>query len=227
MKLCTLHTTDKFMELMSNPFTKPFLNMHPEIEQMDITDSSLIVETQKAGFATPAVSRRMYNYMMCAVDAGADAILVTCTSVNTVTKTIRNMIPIPVISIEEPVAQEAVKSGRRIGILSSLATSAQPVKKTILEEAEKAGKEVDVRIQVADGAFEALMSGDRPLHDEKVREALAKLVKEVDVVVFAQISMALVEHPEYDVPVLKFGLLSYEAARKAMIEHVESGKAVI
>ena len=217
MKLCTLHTSEKFMELMSEPFTYPFLKNHPELEQMDITDSSLIKETQKAGFATPSVARRMYQYMMCAVEAGADGILVTCTSVNTITKQIRNMIPIPVVSIEEPVAKLAVESGVKIGILSSLATSAEPVKTTILEEAEKAGKEVAVRIQVADGAFEALMEGNRPLHDEKVKESLDKLIKEVDVVVFAQMSMALVEHKEYDKPVLKFGLLSYEAALEAMV----------
>ena len=30
MKLCTLHTTDKFMEMMSDPFTKPFLKDNPE-----------------------------------------------------------------------------------------------------------------------------------------------------------------------------------------------------
>ncbi len=216
MKLCTLHTTDNFMELMSDPFTKPFLAQHPELEQMDIADSSLIKETQGAGYATPAVARRMYNYMMCAVDAGADAILVTCTSVNTVTKKVRDMIPIPVISVEEPVAEKAVAAGTKIGLLSSLATSAEPVKQTVLEKAAEAGKDVDVRIAVADGAFEALMSGDRALHDEKVREALDKLVKEVDVVVFAQMSMALVEHPQYDIPVLKFGLLSYEVALEAM-----------
>lgn len=216
MKLCTLHTTDKFMDMMSNPFTKPFLKDNPGIEHMDITDSSLIVETQAAGYATPAVSRRMYNYMMCAADAGADAILVTCTSVNTVTKKIREMIPIPVISVEEPVAEKAIQAGKRIGILSSLATSAEPVKKTILEKAEEAGKSVEIQIKVADGAFEALNAGDRGLHDDKVREALAKLVKEVDVVVFAQMSMALVEHPEYEIPVLKFGRLSYDAAKEAM-----------
>ena len=32
MKLCTLHTTDKFMELMSDPFTKPFLADNPDVE---------------------------------------------------------------------------------------------------------------------------------------------------------------------------------------------------
>lgn len=216
MKLCTLHTTDKFMELMSDPFTKPFLADNPDIEQMDIADSSLIAETQKAGYATPAVARRMYQYMMCAVDAGADGILVTCTSVNTVTKKVRDMIPVPVISIEEPVAQKAVESGTKIGILSSLATSAEPVKATILEMAKKAGKEVEASIKVADGAFEALMSGNRPLHDDKVREALDKLASRVDVVVFAQMSMALVEHKEYPVPVLKFGRLSYDAIKEAM-----------
>lgn len=216
MKLCTLHTTDKFMELMSDPFTKPFLKEHPELEHMDITDSSLIKETQAAGYATPNVARRMYQYMMCAADAGADAILVTCTSVNTVTKSLKSIMPIPVISIEEPVAVSAVNTGRRIGILSSLATSAVPVRNTILEEADKLSKDVEVRIAVAEGAFEALMEGNRALHDEKVRQALAKLVTEIDVVVFAQMSMALVEHETYDIPLLKFGLLSYEAALEAM-----------
>jgi Asp/Glu/hydantoin racemase len=128
------------------------------------------------------------------------------------------MIPIPVISIEEPVAISAINTGKRIGILSSLATSAVPVRNTVLEEADKLGKEVEARIEVAEGAFEALMEGNRPLHDEKVRQALAKLVKEVDVVVFSQMSMALVEHETYDIPVLKFGLLSYEAALAAMKE---------
>ena len=217
MKLCTLHTTDKFMDMMSNPFTKPFLADNPEIEQMDIADSSLIVETQAAGYATPAVARRMYNYMMCAVDAGADGILVTCTSVNTVTKKVRDLIPIPVVSIEEPVAEKAVECGKKIGILSSLATSAEPVKATIMEMAAKAGKEVEASIEVADGAFEALNNGDRALHDEKVRAALDKLAPRVDVVVFAQMSMALVEHKEYPIPVLKFGRLSYDAIKDAML----------
>ena len=142
--------------------------------------------------------------MMSAVDAGADAILVTCTSVNTVTKTLRDLIPIPVISVEEPVAEEAVAKGRKIGILSSVA---------------EAGKEVEVSIEVADGAFDALNAGDRPLHDDKVRAALAKLADKVDVVVFAQMSMALVDHPSYDIPVLKFGTISYEAAKEAMLKN--------
>lgn len=221
MKLCTLHTTDKFMEMMSDPFTKPFLKDNPDIEQMDITDSSLIVETQKNGGVTPAVARRMYNYFMCAADAGADAILVTCTSVNSITKQMRPFVPIPVISVEEPIAEKAVASGKKIGILSSVATSAQPVKQTILEKAAEAGKEVEVEIIVAEGAFDALNAGDRALHDDKVRAALAELANKVDVVVFAQMSMALVEHPEYDVPVLKFGRMSYDAAKEAMMKRAK------
>ena len=216
MKLCTLHTSDKFMELMTIPFTKPFLELHPELSQLDIADSSIIIETQANGGPTPAVARRIYSYLLAAVDAGADCVLVTCTSVNSITKQLRGMLPIPVVSIEEPVAAEAVATGVRIGILSSVATSARPVRETILEQASVAGREVEVSSVVADGAFEALMSGDRELHDDKIRQALAKLVTEVDVVVFAQLSMALVKHQEYDVPILKLGLSGYEAAYQAM-----------
>ena len=91
-----------------------------------------------------------------------------------------------------------------------------PVKTTIEECAAAEGKKVEAEIEVADGAFEALLAGDRPLHDEKVRAALDKLAKRVDVVVFAQFSMALVEHRDYGIPVLKFGRLSYDAIKEAM-----------
>lgn len=219
MKLCTLHTSDKFMELMTVPFTRPFLKLHPEISQLDITDSSIIVETQANGGPTPAVARRMYSYFLAAVDAGSDGVLVTCTSVNSITKKLRELLPVPVVSIEEPVAAEAIAAGGRIGILSSVATSAKPVRETILEQAAAAGRDVEVSIVVADGAFEALMSGDRELHDIKIRQALERLVSDVDVVVFAQLSMALVEHPQYDIPVLKLGLSGYEAAFQAMKKH--------
>ena len=99
---------------------------------------------------------------MGAVEAGADAILVTCTSVNTVTKKIRDMIPVPVISVgEKPVAKKAVEAAtKKIGILSSVPTSAEPVKQTILEMAKEAGKDLEVSIEVADGAFDALNAGD-------------------------------------------------------------------
>jgi Asp/Glu/hydantoin racemase len=222
-KLCLLHTTDQFVEMMSEPFTRPFLKENPDIESFDIADSSLIEETKKAGYATPSVARRMFRYMMAAVDAGADAILVTCTSVNTMTKRIRDWIPIPVLSIEEPVAKLAVEKGTRIGILSSVATSAVPVQTTIQQCAVSAGKNITTEISVADGAFEALTNGDRALHDETIRTALKQLVPKVDMVVFAQFSMALVKHPSYPVPVLKFGRISYDAAREAMY-HPEKAK---
>ena len=141
----------------------------------------------------------------------------TCTSVNAATKLIRKMIPIPVISIEEPVARIALTKGRRIGILSSLATSSEPVRQTIMEQAALTGQPAAVQMMVADGAFEALMANNRPLHDELVRTALARLADEVDVVVFAQLSMALVEHPALAIPVLKFGRLSYEEAWQAIV----------
>jgi len=117
-----------------------------------------------------------------------------------------------------------VEKGTKIGILSSVVTSAIPVQDTILQYAASAGKDITTEISVADGAFEALTNGDRDLHDEKVRTALEQLVPKVDVVVFAQFSMALVKHPAYPVPVLKFGWACYDAAKRA-IYHPEKAKA--
>lgn len=216
MKLCTLHTTDKFVSLMSEPFTRPFLLQHPHLTHMDIADSSLIEDTKKADGVTAAVTRRMLLYMQAALEAKADGILVTCTSVNSATKYLRPLLPIPVMSIEEAAAEEAVMAGSRIGILSSLATSAEPVKQTIVEIADQRNVSLEVKMQVADGAFEALMSQDRALHDQLIQQTLADLIETVDVVIFAQISMALCDHPDYGKPVLKLGQSGYEAILRAM-----------
>ncbi len=217
--LYTINTINNFMDIIYNPFGKPFAQANPDIQVYNIMDDSLLLDTRKYGGMTPTIASRMLNYAKAAENSGADGVIVTCTSVNHATKMIRPLLNIPVINIEEPVAEMAAASGKRIGVLGTIPTSPGAISWEIEESAARLGKEIEIVPVVVDGAFDVLQSGDRDKHDEMVCEALYKLAKEVDCVVFAQISMSLLKHEAVEVPVLKIGTSGFEKIKALMEQH--------
>jgi aspartate/glutamate racemase len=181
-------------------------------------DDSLLKDTLAAGQMTPAVATRMLAYMQAAQSSGADGVIVTCTSVNAATSWIRPMMSIPVMNIEEPVAQAAVENGKRIGVLATLGTSPAAIGRTIQKIADDSGKRVEIVNRVVDGAFDALCTGDRAKHDSMVNEALYHLAGEVDVIAFAQISMSLLKHDPVKVPLYKIGMSGFDRILNLMNE---------
>ena len=215
-KLYTINTINNFMELIYSPFAKPFLEKNPDVEIVNLMDDSLLADTRKLGGMTPAIARRVMRSALSAQDSGADGILVTCTSVNKATELIKPFLDIPMLNIEEPVADMAVENGSKIGILATLSTSPDAIGRVINRKAEACGKRIELVNSVVDGAFDILSQGNREKHDEMVREALYKLEKEVDVIAFAQISMSLIDHRELAVPVYKIGNSGFERIRDMM-----------
>jgi Asp/Glu/hydantoin racemase len=99
---------------------------------------------------------------------------------------------VPVLRVDQPMADQAVATGRRIGVIATLSTTLEPTADLVLRRAEKAGKKIKLTSRLAEGAFEALMSGDATKHDAMVAAALKELSQQVDVILLAQASMARV-----------------------------------
>lgn len=214
--LYTINTVNNFMDIIFNPFGKPFAKANPDIEVYNIMDDSLLVDTRKYNGMTPTIASRMLNYAKAAEASGADGVICTCTSVNHATKMIRPLLNIPMINIEEPVAEMAAKSGKRIGVMGTIPTSPGAISWEIEEKAAEMGKEIEIVPVVVDGAFDVLCAGDRDKHDEMVCEALYKLSKEVDCIAFAQISMSLLKHEPVDVPLFKIGASGFDKIKELM-----------
>ena len=214
--LYTINTVNNFMDIIFNPFGKPFAEANPDIEVYNIMDDSLLVDTRKYSGMTPTIASRMLNYAKAAEASGADGVICTCTSVNHATKMIRPLLTIPMINIEEPVAEMAAKSGKRIGVMGTIPTSPGAISWEIEEKAAEMGKEIEIVPVVVDGAFDVLCAGDRDKHDEMVCEALYKLSKEVDCIAFAQISMSLLKHEPVDVPLFKIGASGFDKIKELM-----------
>lgn len=215
-KLYTINTITNFKEIIYDPFTKKFADENPDIKVYDICDDSLLSETREYNGMTPTIASRVYSYAKAAESSGADGIICTCTSVNEATAMIRPFLNIPMINIEEPVAELAVENGPRIGVLATLPTSPMAIDRVIRRIAAEKGKRIEIVDAVAEGAFDVLCEGSREKHDEMIRNKLYDLAKEVDCIAFAQISMSLVDFDPVEVPVFKIGRSGFAKIEELM-----------
>jgi Asp/Glu/hydantoin racemase len=164
----------------------------PHVKTFNIVDDSLIKNTIACGQLTPETSRRVVNYAGSAQDAGADFILFTCSSIGPAVEAAAALTRVPVLRVDQPMADKAVQTGKRIGVIATLPTTLEPTSDLVKRRAAAAGKEIVLVSKLCEGAFDALMSGDAATHDKKVGDALKQLSTEVDVIVLAQASMARV-----------------------------------
>ena len=164
----------------------------PTVEVFNIVDDSLVKGIREAGSITPQISKRVLDYLKSAESGGADQIMVTCSSIGPAVEAGAKEVKVPVLRVDQPMADQAVATGKRIGVIATLSTTLEPTADLVLRRAALAGKQIELTSRLAEGAFEALMGGDAARHDAMVAAALKELSKQVDVILLAQASMARV-----------------------------------
>ena len=164
----------------------------PNTYVFNIVDDSLVKGIREAGSLTATIARRVAGYLESAELAGADYIMVTCSSIGAAAETGAKLIAVPVLRVDQPMADKAVATGKKIGVIATLSTTLEPTADLIQRRAAIAGNKIELTSKLVEGAFEALMAGDGATHDAKVAAALKELSKQVDVIVLAQASMARV-----------------------------------
>jgi hypothetical protein len=132
----------------------------------------------------------------------------------------RGLFDLPVLRIDERMAEKAVTSGRRIGAIATLGTTLKPTVELLRGTAARLGRDVAIESCLCEGAFEAVIRGDTETHDQSVGANLLQLAAKVDVIVLAQASMARVAQslpPDSTrPPVLSSPELAIAQAREAL-----------
>src|SRR5690349_23335827 len=164
----------------------------PGVDVFNIADDSLIKDVIRRGELTPPTAQRVAVHIASAEAAGADYILVTCSSIGRAVEAAAGQAQVPVLRVDQPMADRAVQTGNKIGVIATLPTTLEPTADLIQRRAAKAGKQVSLTSRLCEGAFDALMSGDGAKHDAMVAAALKELSQQVEVIVLAQASMARV-----------------------------------
>jgi Asp/Glu/hydantoin racemase len=163
-----------------------------DVKISNIVDESLLEDAITAGGLTHSVSRRVVDHIRSAADSGAEAILATCSSIGPAVEIASQLVDVPVLRVDEPMASAAIESGRRIGVLATVASTLNPTVDLLRRCAQGLQKDVELTPVLRDEAFTAMRSGDGTRHDEIIGEALMDLAVDVDVIVLAQASMARV-----------------------------------
>jgi aspartate/glutamate racemase len=178
---------------MVEPVKQLFLENLPGVRLINIVDDSLIQDVIREGKVPVSVRKRLFSYYDAAVDAGADVIFNTCSSVGEVAIEARERLPVPLVKIDDAMARQAVQEFSRIGVMATLPTTLDPTKKLIARFAGQLSLTVDIEEGLAEGAFQSLMDGDMENHDRLVLQTAVDLADRVDAFVLAQGSMARVQ----------------------------------
>ncbi|MDA8349220.1 MAG: aspartate/glutamate racemase family protein [Pseudomonadota bacterium] len=186
--LALLHTSPVLTPL----FASLCARWLPETRIFHVVDESLIKNTIQAGRLEKVTVRRLAALVGSAFDAGADAVLVTCSSIGPAVEVARQLYDQPVLRVDEPMARDAVRRGHRIGVLATLRTTLEPTSALVRSQARAASRPVEIVECLCEGAFEAVLCGDTATHDRLVSEALTERMRDVDAIVLAQASMARV-----------------------------------
>lgn len=216
MKVALVYTgtTPELIELVEKE-VRQLLPKDTEI--ISNQDPSIIAEVRDAGYVTAPPAARLVSMFMKAVLDGADAILNICSSVGEVADAAQDIgkyTGIPIVRIDEEMCREAVKKGTRIGVMATLSTTLTPTKNTIMRVAREMNKHVELVDVLVDGGFGL----DQGQFKELMTKYAGEICDKVDVILFAQGSMAYCEeyiHEKYGIPVLsspRFGALALKEA---------------
>jgi len=213
--LALIHTVSWYHKSVNAPFVEPWLKKNPDVRVFNIMDDSLLCESLAHRKATNNVLKRIQFYALAAEAMGADVAMCSCTTVGEATRLARQYTSIPVFNIDEPMAREAVRQGRRLGIIATVPTSPAATQRQLEYAAADAGVKISVKIAVNQKAFALLQKGEIEKHNELVHREMDKLASKVDVLVLGQISLAQIKH-KTRVPVLQVGHSGLAEARRLL-----------
>ncbi len=199
-------------------FRRLFPEMLPGVRLVNVVDDSLLTDVRIAGGLIPSVVRRIIGYGTLAESSGANAIFNCCSSVGEAADMLARAVAIPVVKIDERMAEKAIEQGSRIAVVATVATTLDPTERLIHRKAQASGKTVSTNRYLAGRAFDALMAGNSEEHDNLLKAEIELAISANDVVVLAQGSMARLVPllGQTPVPVLSSPRLGVQALKERL-----------
>lgn len=169
----------------------------PDTEVVNILDDSILGDMRE-NHDVEFVRKRWISYAETLEKLGVDAVLSACSTVGSFAEEADRVLSIPVYRIDEAMCEKAVESGRTISVFATLQSTLTPTVDLVRRKAKEAGKDVMVQTFLVEGAYSALMEGNKELHDRRISEEIGAVIDRSDVVVLAQASMASAVRAEGD-----------------------------
>ncbi len=185
-KLAIIHTTPVTIDIMKE-LAAQYL---PDIQINNYLDDSILPQLKESDGDINTVKDRIIQFIQNAEKIHVNAVLFACSSIGEIVGQAQEMVDIPVIRIDDAMADTAVKAGSKIGVAATLSTTLNPTFNLLVHKADQLQKEIELISLLCEDAYLELMNGNKAKHDQILAENLKQLGEQTDVVVLAQASMA-------------------------------------
>lgn len=158
-----------------------------------------LLDDARAGAPT---GERVRAHVDALVAAGASVVVCTCSTLGPVAEKV-DRAGAPVLRVDRPLAEAAVRDGGRVAVVVALASTLGPTTELLADAAGRAGTVVELDTVVCTDAWADFEAGDLGAYQRGVADAARDAVgrRGADVVVLAQASMAPAAALLADLPV--------------------------
>jgi aspartate/glutamate racemase len=187
MRIACLHTVESFV-----PVFEAAAASLPGVSLSHVVRPDLLKRAEAEGGLTDAI-RDEAAELLREMAGGADAVLLTCSTVGPAAERADLLAPVPVLRVDAALASAAVAKAAagkgRVDVLCTVQTTVEPTRALFERVAD--GTEVAIAMHIAPGAWDAFRAGDVAAYNRLIAEAAdALFAKGAEVVAFAQASMA-------------------------------------
>jgi len=158
-----------------------------------------LLDDARAGAPT---GERVRAHVDALVAAGASVVVCTCSTLGPVAEEVGGA-GVPVLRVDRPLAEAAVRDGGRVAVVVALASTLGPTTELLADAARRSGATVELDPVVCADAWADFEAGDLSAYRRGVADAARDAVgrRGADVVVLAQASMAPAAALLADLPV--------------------------
>ena len=183
-----VHTT----RLVIDPVHQSINSSRGDLQINHVLDEGILRRLASIGRITPEITDWLTQMVASTEDIGADLAVVSCSSLSPCVNEVRGRLNIPVLKVDEPMMEYAVRHADRIGLVMTNPTTEAPSKMLFSEVTQRLGSRATLVPELCPKAFDKLIGGDIEGHDAEVVEVIERLLGRVDVIMLAQISIARV-----------------------------------
>jgi len=192
----------------------------PEVEILQIGDDTIRQGNRTAppGMVPKAGFLTFVRHAKALQDAGCQMVLLTCPILAQAVELARPFFDIPLLQLNRPMMDLAVRRGDRIGLIATQAAVIPPSERLLHVAAAEAGRDVTVETVLCSEAERAIASGDREKYVALLRGEIERLASDVDSIVLSQVAMSMMEHhlDGIRVPVYTSARTGFERVRSMM-----------
>ena len=159
----------------------------PGVPIYNYLDDSLLPQINREGGVSEDVKRRFAGLVALAAAAGPRAILSACSTVGGLIEELRPQYTIPLLRIDEPMAEQAGACQGKLMVCATLPSTLGPTLE-LIQRKRGGGENVDHLVITEAGAL--LAAGRQEEYLRCIADALGDAARTHDLVVLAQASMA-------------------------------------